>query len=480
MHPFSFHWFRNDLRIEDNPALSFAANQGKPLVGIYIFEDHENTVQKLWLHASLKALETSLNDLKIPLIMIEGPALEAWKKLLKHYPIEHVSWSTCYEPAGIKRDEQVAKLLAEHRIAVFQANGTHLLDPTALVAGSGNFYKVFTPYWNMHQKVYEIPEPVPRLKGNAARPHIEELPRPRGRFFDDLKRWGSLRRLPPPEQIVRLDLPLKGQDCDERIVQPSQIPHLKNPLIELGRTWEPGEKGAHKRLKHFVHHSLAHYEKGRDYPALEAHSGLSPHLHFGEISPHTLVRSCHNKSFIRELVFRDFAMQLLYHIPTLPDEPMKPQFSKWKWDNDSSFFEAWKKGKTGYPIVDAGMRELLETGFMHNRVRMIVASFLVKDLNIAWQKGADWFLKRLLDADLANNSFNWQWSAGTGPDAQPFFRIFNPLLQSKKFDPEGIYIKKWVPELRNLSSKALHTPIDPIVDHDIAKKAAMKEFKRVS
>lgn len=434
MDPISIHWFRNDLRTEDNPALGLLASQEKLLVGLYVFEDDENTAQKVWLHASLQDLEFSLKKFKIPLIFAYGSALDCWKHLLKHNKIERVSWSTCFEPEGIKRDKQVAKLLSDHKIPVSNHNSTHLIKPTDLSNGSGDFYKVFTPYYEKHQKVYEIPKPAKKITGNTKWPRLES----------------------------------------------TKIKRLNDPLIPLSKEWEPGENGAHKRLKKFIRSSLKFYEKGRDYPAAAAHSGLSPHLHFGEISPHALVRSCPNKAFIRELVFRDFAMQLLYHIPTLPSLPMKPQFSKWRWSKNSAFFEAWKKGKTGYPIVDAGMRELFETGFMHNRVRMIVASFLVKDLNIAWQKGADWFLERLLDADLANNSFNWQWCAGTGPDAQPFFRIFNPVLQSRKFDPEGAYIKKWVPELRNLSSKALHTPINPIVDHDITKRAALKEFKRVS
>jgi deoxyribodipyrimidine photo-lyase len=450
MNPISVHWFRNDLRLEDNPALSLAASQNMPLVCLYIMEDDEPCVQNLWLHASLKALQASLKELKIPLVFAKGPGADVWKHLIKHHTIGHVTWSKCYEPDGIKRDAKVEKLLAD--IPVKTVNGTLLLEPTALSTGSGDFYKVFTPYWKLHQKVYESPKAAPRVKANASSPHIE---------------------------ILKLD----------------DLNLMKHPLINLEDSWQPGEEGAHERLKHFLSHALSHYEKGRDYPAEKAHSGLSPHLHFGEISPHAIVRALHthtknSTAFIRELVFRDFAAQLLYHIPHLSTEPMKPQFSKWRWDNSSAFFDAWKKGKTGYPIVDAGMRELLETGFMHNRVRMIVASFLVKDLNVAWQKGADWFLKRLLDADLASNSFNWQWSAGTGPDAQPFFRIFNPLLQSTKFDPEGAYIRKWVPELKKLSNKEIHAPSDaarrecsypsPLVDHDIAKKQALKEFHRVA
>lgn len=423
--PFVIHWFRNDLRIEDNPAFSAATSLGLPVVGLYILEDEGKRAQNVWLHASLKSLELSLKELKIPLLFAKKSPLEVWKNLIAKHRIEHVTWNHSYEPDGIKRDAQIEKLLKKEGISVTTCHGTFLLEPTELSTGSGSFYKVFTPFWNAHQKIYKIPKPVPKPKANRAFPSLH---------------------------LLKL----------------SDFKLLDDPLIRLGSEWEPGEAGAHKRVKHFAKHGLSHYEKGRDYPAQEAHSKLSPHLHFGEISPHAVVRECHSKAFIRELVFRDFAAQLLYHIPHLPTEPMKPQFSKWKWENNRAYFEAWKHGRTGYPIVDAGMRELYETGFMHNRVRMIVASFLVKDLNIAWQKGAEWFLERLLDADLANNSFNWQWCAGTGPDAQPFFRIFNPILQSKKFDPDGAYIKRWVKE-----------EVAPIVDHDIVKKAALKEYHRL-
>ncbi len=442
MSKICIHWFREDLRIRDNPALSSVSKHHLPVVGLYIFENGDETVQKVWLDASLQALQSSLHDLKIPLLFSYDSPKEIWKHLLEHHSIEHVSWCKSYTPDGIKRDHQISKLLSEAQIPLTAVNGTLLLEPSAFTTGSGDFYKVFTPYWKQHQKVYEAPKIVSAVTRNSSTPSI---------------RLESLNK-------------------------------LKHPLIHLGKEWEPGEIGAHKQLKQFIKTNLHHYEKGRDYPAEQAHSSLSPHLHFGEISPHTIVRSCDNQAFIRELVFRDFAAQLLFHIPHLDREPMKPQFSNWRWENDPTWFEAWKRGKTGFPIVDAGMRELLNTGFMHNRVRMIVASFLVKDLNIAWQKGAQWFLERLLDADLASNSFNWQWCAGTGPDAQPFFRIFNPLLQSKKFDGEGTYIRKWVPELNDLPAAMIHAPSNevrqkcgyplPLVNHGIVKKEALDRYRK--
>ena len=442
MSKICIHWFREDLRIKDNPALSSVSKHPIPVVGLYIFENEDVTAQQVWLNASLEALKSSLQHLKIPLLFSYDAPIDIWKYLLKHHSIEQVSWCKSYTPQGIKRDYQIAKLLSEAGIPLLEMNGTLLLEPSVLKTGSGDFYKVFTPYWKLHQKVYEAPKNIPPVTPNSSTPSL---------------------RLEPLKKI-------------------------QHPLIHLGKEWEPGEQGALKKLKHFIKTAMDRYEKGRDYPARHAHSHLSPHLHFGEISPHTIVKSCNNKAFIRELVFRDFAAQLLFHIPHLDHEPMKPQFSGWRWNNNTAPLEAWKKGKTGFPIIDAGMRELLQTGFMHNRVRMIVASFLVKDLNIAWQKGAEWFMKRLFDADPASNSFNWQWCAGTGPDAQPFFRIFNPLLQSQKFDPEGTYIRTWVLELRDLPIPLIHAPSDdarkkcdyphPLVNHDIVKKEALERYRK--
>lgn len=454
MHPLAIHWFRSDLRIQDHPALSYASRLKLPLVTLYILENEEPTTQDIWLQASLQALSASLQKLNIPLEVASGAPLDVWTHLLEKYPIQAVSWSTCFEPAGMKRDAQIEKLLSKHGIAVHKENGTHLLGPDELKTQSGDFYKVFTPYYRKHQTLYFPPKAAPAVRANTTLPSFKIT---------------------------------------------SKHSSGTNQPFSLGKEWEPGEKGAQKKVRHFISGFLSHYGKARDYPAQNGTSKLSPHLHFGEISPHTVVRLCKNPSFIRELVFRDFAMQLLYHIPDLPSQPMRREFSKWKWDNNAALFNAWKKGNTGYPIVDAGMRELFETGFMHNRSRMIVASFLVKDLNIAWQKGALWFLSRLYDADLAVNSFNWQWCAGTGPDAQPFFRIFNPELQSTKFDPEGAYIRKWVPELKKMPSKFIHAPWKapasvltaagvtlgdtypcPIIDHDAAKKATLQQFRRLS
>lgn len=461
------HWFREDLRLEDNPALSAASETGLPIIGLYILDEDRNTpfkigqAQKTWLYFSLKSLERSLKKYSIPLLIEKGNPLEIWQKLLKKISLKNVTWNRSFESFTAKRDGKIRQLLEKHDVDVQDFNGTLLIDPAALTNQSGDFYKVFAPFLRCYSKTYE-PLKISKPHQNRILPKVKSL------------------------LIDRLCL------LDKAVISPEKL--LKN--------WEPGEDGAQKQLRKFIKTSLQGYSHDRNYPGLDNTSKLSPHLHFGEISPHAIVRalsgSFEKNAFLRELVFRDFANYLLYHCPDLPTTPFKKEFEKWRWSNNRHLLDAWKKGKTGYPLVDAGMRQLLQTGFMHNRVRMVVASFLIKDLNIAWQQGAEWFFERLLDADLGNNSFNWQWSAGTGLDAQPFFRIFNPLLQSEKFDPKGIYIREWVPELQKLPLKYLHAPWKtpaevlqeahlklgkdyplPIVNHDQAKQFALKEFKRL-
>jgi len=461
------HWFREDLRLEDNPALSAASDEGVPILGLYIFEEGSpfkvGQAQKIWLHYSLQSLEKSLKKLSIPLILEQGSPLEVWQKILKKFSPKKVTWNRSFEASSAQRDQKIRHLLEKNAIAVQDFNGTLLIDPETLTNQTGGFYKVFAPFFSCHQKAYE-PLQLSKIHANSSMPKVHS------HALEDLHL-------------------------------------LKKPLIspeQMLESWEPGEEGAHKRLRAFIRSSLQGYHHDRNFPGLDNTSKLSPHLHFGEISPHAVVRALSGSSlgtnaFLRELVFRDFTTYLLYHCPDLPTTPFKKEFEKWRWSEDRHLLDAWKKGKTGYPLIDAGMRQLFQTGFMHNRVRMIVASFLIKDLNIAWQDGVVWFSERLLDADLGNNSYNWQWSAGTGLDAQPFFRIFNPLLQSEKFDPQGIYIQKWVPELQNLPVKYLHAPWKapaevlekahiklgkdypfPIVDHDQAKQFALKEFKRIT
>jgi deoxyribodipyrimidine photo-lyase len=270
-----------------------------------------------------------------------------------------------------------------------------------------------------------------------------------------------------------------------------QLPKVTTRAWKFSNFWIPTEEEALKKMRHFIDSDLAGYEVRRDIPSLDGTSKLSPYIHFGQLSIRTLWHECaktDSTSFLRSLIWREFAIQLLFHFPTLPDEPLRPEFKNICWKQQDGHLEAWRTGKTGYPIVDAGMRELLATGWMHNRVRMIVGSFLVKHLLISWQEGQKWFWECLVDADEANNSFGWQWVAGTGADAQPFFRIFNPILQGKKFDPDGAYIRRWIPELSEVSALNIHTPWlcekplygyqKPIIDLNAARKAAIEAYSR--
>jgi deoxyribodipyrimidine photo-lyase len=458
------HWFREDLRLEDNPALSAASQLGFPVIALYILDEDRHhpfkvsKAQNTWLHLSLKSLEKSLKKYSIPLLLEKGHPLEIWERLIKKFHPYKVTWNRTFIRDAHQRDQKIEHLLKAQSIGVETFNGTYFTDPAEIKNQTGGFYKVFAPFLKCHQKAYR-PQKIPKLYKNSRSPKVDSL------------------------AIEDLNL------LDKALISPQQVQEY----------WQPGEQGAKKRLHAFVKNSLHVYHHHRDFPGLDKTSKLSPHLHFGEISPRAVFEACHgSKAFLRELVFRDFAIYLLYHCPSLPSVPFIKEFEKWKWSDNKNRWEAWKQGETGYPLVDAGMRQLLQTGFMHNRVRMVVASFLIKDLNIAWQKGAAWFFDHLLDADIGNNSYNWQWSAGTGLDAQPFFRIFNPTLQSKKFDPQGYYIRKWVPELKNLPPKYLHTPWKapdkvleaadlklgrdypfPIVDHEEARQFALKEYKRI-
>lgn len=458
------HWFRHDFRLEDNPALYEAAQEGLPLVAVYILdEDRLIGAQKIWLHLSLTELEKSLRAHSIHLWIEKGSPAKAFEKILKKVSPKKVTWNDAFEGADITRDKKIRNWLEKKGVEVETFNGSLLVEPEALSNQSGGYYKVFAPFFHLHQKIYNPPPLLKLPKRQQKTPAISGL------------------------TISQLHL------LDHSVLS-----------VDFVKTYEPGEAGAQKKLKRFITKALDQYAHNRDYPSLEGTSHLSAHLHWGEISPHAIVRSIEHmrkagkNSFLRELVFRDFAYYVLSHFPKLPSAPFKNEFNRWKWSWNTTFFDAWKNGKTGYPLVDAGMRELFQTGFMHNRVRMVVASFLVKHLNISWVEGAKWFLQRLLDADLAINSYNWQWCAGTGLDAQPYFRIFNPILQSKKFDADGDYIRKWVPELKEMPAKFIHFPETapaevlkkagvilgrtyprPIVDHQKARKQALLAFKKL-
>lgn len=436
-------WFRQDLRLADNPALTLASKTGQPLLPIYILDDISAGQWKMggasraWLHHSLTALNASLNG---KLRVFIGNAETVLPDIIKQSGTTDIYWNRCYEPWRIARDKRIKENLS---INCHSENGSLLWEPWTIKKSDGTPYRVFTPFYR---------------KGCLA----AEAPR---------------TPLPTPANLNLSDVtPSLATTIDGLKLLP------KSPRWDVGMMshWTAGEAGANKALSTFLDIGLKGYKEGRNIPSLPHTSRLSPHLHFGEISPNQVWYSAveaghHHRAendldhFHSELGWREFSHSLLYFNPTLPEKPLNQKFNAFDWAGvDEGMLDKWHKGKTGYPIVDAGMRELWETGYMHNRVRMIVASFLVKDFRYHWRVGEDWFWDTLVDASLANNAASWQWVAGCGADAAPYFRIFNPTTQGEKFDPKGSYIRKWAPDSIN---------IRPVLDHSDARDKALEAFK---
>jgi len=461
-------WLRNDLRLKDNPALYEAAEHGI-VIPVYIFDNKTQNDWKLggaskwWLHHSLVSLAKDFKKFGINLIIRSGNPKEILGKLLIESVADAIFWNRCYEPDSIKRDTDIKKSLEESGIKVKSFNASLLFEPWEIKNQQGNNYKVFTPFWKHCLSLPQQSEPLSEPKFKPT------------------------------------DIALKSDNIESLQLLP------KNPDWSggLAEKWQPGEAGAILLLNHFLDNSINNYSNGRDIPALGSTSTLSPHLHFGEISPrqiwhavnfHAEINSSpkerHNlQKFMAEIGWREFSYNLLYYYPDFATQPFNKKFAYFPWLEDAENLRLWQQGKTGYPIVDAGMRQLWHTGYMHNRVRMIVASFLTKHLMIHWHEGAKWFWDTLVDADLASNSAGWQWVAGCGADAAPYFRIFNPVLQGKKFDPDGEYVRKWVPELANIDRKYIHSPWEspkiirnypsPIVDHAYARDRAMQAYNAI-
>ncbi|MBB4301332.1 deoxyribodipyrimidine photo-lyase [Rhodobium orientis] len=472
-------WFRRDLRLADNPALAAAIDTGRPVVPVYVRDDEDagdrapGGASRWWLHGSLKALADDLASRGSRLILRSGKAADVLDDLLQETGATSVFWNRRYEPWATARDEAIKTSLKERGIAAKSFNAALIREPWEIQTKDGGPYKVFTPFWKALRGLGDPdrPEPAPdRIPAPDALPKTENL--------DDWKL--------PPEK-------------------PDWAGGLRH-------TWTPGEKGAQEQLASFVDEAVMAYDDKRNFPGTDGTSRLSPHLHFGEIGPrqvwHAAIAAGMSatgqpmpkgvETFLSEIAWREFSYHLLYHFPTIPKEPLRPEFADFDWKDDAEGLKAWQEGRTGYPIVDAGMRELWATGWMHNRVRMIVASFLVKDLLVHWRDGEAWFWDTLVDADLANNTASWQWVAGSGADAAPYFRVFNPVLQGEKFDPDGTYVRRWVPELKDLSGKAVHAPWtaqplelkeagialgrdypEPIVDHAVARKRALERYQRM-
>ena len=458
-------WFRQDLRLADNPALAAAVKAG-PVIPLFILDDETpgqwkpGGASRWWLHHSLEALAADLRKLGSDLILRRGPAAKIITSLLKDTGATAVFWNRQYEPWAIARDTRIKDSLKTAGIRAESFNASLLREPWEMKTGAGGPYRVFTPFWRAAREQLGSVDPVARPK---AIPAPATWP-----ASDKLASWKLLPTKP---------------DWSTGFT-----PH-----------WTPGEHGARKRLDAFLAGALSGYATQRDRPDIEATSRLSPHLHLGEIGPRQVWKAAiaaaqsrgqetNTDKFLAEVGWREFSHHLLYHFPHLPERNYKESFDAFPWDDNEANFRKWCRGQTGYPIVDAGMRELWTTGFMHNRVRMVAASFLIKHLLIPWQKGEAWFWDTLVDADLASNSASWQWVAGSGADAAPYFRIFNPVMQGEKFDPDGTYVRKWVPELKACNPKFIHRPWDapdftrlrypaPMVDHATARDRALKAFK---
>jgi deoxyribodipyrimidine photo-lyase len=463
-------WFRNDLRLADNPALHAALAHGFTPIPVYIDAPAEEggwapgAASNTWRHHSLQQLDRALRARGSRLVLRSGPTRQALHDLIRETSAEAVFWNRKYEPATQPRDADIKRALKAQGLQVESFNGALLFEPWSLATQQGGPYKVFTPFWRnalsqwREPALLEAPASMPAPPaGLATRPL-------------DAFRW----------------LPKLGWDQG------------------FWETWQPGEAGAQEALEVFIDGALRGYRSERDRPDRVGTSLLSPHLHFGEIAPWRITaeleksRTAANASdmdaYIRELGWREFAYHLLHHFPHTTDHNLNPRFQHFDWaKTDDAQLHAWQRGRTGVPIVDAGMRELWTTGTMHNRVRMIVASWLTKHMRQHWLHGARWFWDTLLDADLASNTLGWQWVAGTGADAAPYFRVFNPVTQAQKFDPDATYITRWVPELAALPVGArfapwLHAdlarrlapayPAKPMVDLAAGRDAALDAYKR--
>jgi deoxyribodipyrimidine photo-lyase len=460
-------WHENDLRISDNRALSAAVMKSKSFIPLFIYYEKDfkwplGSASRFWLHHALLDLALQYKQIGGQLIIRKGPPLQILQEMIKKHGVTAVYFNLRLDPERLQRDLYVKEQLEKMGIEVLLYNSNHLMNPETFRNQSNGPYTVFTPFYNALVKTQDL----------------ETGPE---------KKLSSLTKVSgvASEKVEDLDL-LDRHGWDKKVMQ----------------YWDPTREGAKALLKSFSK-VVKDYKHDRDFPALHATSKMSVYLHFGQVSPREIIAYLREKesktyvdAFIRQLVWREFGMYFLYHFPQTTDKNWREKFDQFPWKGSKKDLELWKKGQTGYPIVDAGMKELWETGWMHNRVRMIVASFLIKDLMIHWKEGALWFWDTLVDADLANNTLGWQWVAGSGPDASPFFRIFNPILQGEKFDPEGLYVKKYLPQLKNVPSQWIHkiwlAPKEvlakadvelgedypyPIVEHDQQRDKALEAYK---
>ena len=465
-------WFRQDLRLSDNSALLNACQDCDEVIPVFIDDSVDENISqsvsalgsasRAWLHNSLISLNDDLKTENSSLIIKQGKALIVLEELIKQTNATHVYWNRCYEPEIRKRDEEI-KTVLKTSVNVKSFKGNLLLEPWEGLKQDGTPYRVFTPYWKALTREYVLSKPLPT-------PDDFKIPRT----------WPS---------TFSID--------DLNLLPQSPIPRWDKGMMDY---WQVGENAAHKKFQEFLEDGVSNYKERRDFPAIGGTSLLSPQLHFGEISPLQLFYIARDyetqnpkqstngvSDILRQIVWREFSHSLLYHFPHTVTDPLYEKYAAFKWETNYDHLKCWQRGMTGYPIIDAGMRQLYATGYMHNRVRMIASSFLCKNLLIHWREGEAWFRDTLVDADLANNTMGWQWVAGCGADAAPYYRIFNPLLQSEKFDKQGEYIRRWIPELSKLNNKEIHQPSaeqaeqcgypETIVDLKATRERALDRYK---
>jgi deoxyribodipyrimidine photo-lyase len=444
-------WFRRDLRLADNPALAAACDRADRVVPLYVHAPVEEgdwqpgAASRWWLHHSLERLAEALRARGAELHLRRGPTLQTLIEVARETGAGQIFWNRLYEPAIAARDARVAAGLDEAGLLSESFNAALLVEPWDARTAQGDPYRVFTPFWR------------------SCSTHVASQPRPHA----------------APARIAGASAPAHGLALGELEL----LPRVRWDT-GLAAAWKPGEQGALERLEAFCEQALPGYNDGRNRPDLPDTSRISPHLHFGEVGPRQCLAAVRNavadrpgagagaETFLREIGWREFAHHLLHHFPRTATEPLDEKFARYPWTSNPAWLEAWQQGRTGFPIVDAGMRELWTTGWMHNRVRMIVASLLTKNLRQHWLDGARWFWDTLVDADLASNTLGWQWTAGCGADAAPYFRVFNPVLQAARHDPDGSYVRRWLPD-------AMRDYPPPIVDLQQSRAAALAGYAQI-
>ncbi len=477
LHKPIIYWFRQDLRLRDLRGLNAAMTTGRPVLACYILDDESpghwqmGAASRWWLHHSLTALSANIEETGGQLCLARGKPDTILARLAEQSGADRICCSRQYEPWARQLEETLHEFLGDRGVELKRYSGSLLWEPETVNTLAGTPFKVFTPFWRKCRGLSVVLEPDVRIS---------------------FSRWPGKRG--PSERLSDWEL----------------LPSKPNWAASWGERWQPGEHYANAKLATFLEEVVGDYSMGRNYPARSDTSRLSAHLHFGELAPARVFHAAQQtgrmnpalrqetEKFLSELGWREFSHHLLFHFPTMAEEPFKEKFAAFPWVGGARELRAWQQGTTGYPIIDAGMRELWQTGYMHNRVRMVVASFLCKHLLVDWRAGQRWFWDALVDADMANNACGWQWVAGSGADASPYFRIFNPTAQGEKFDKQGDYVRRWVPELRALPDRYLHQPwaapaqvlqdagIElsihypmPLVDHQDARGAALAAYADV-